>query len=115
MKIVVNTMPDEYRTHEIDVYRHLAAHGSPSHPGKKHVGELRDAFELQGPHGTHQVLVLTASGMTLGAFRCHPGYTMSTLIARLAVKQAVLAVNYLHSADIIYTGISWFCFVFGMP
>ncbi|KIH93985.1 protein kinase [Sporothrix brasiliensis 5110] len=105
MKIQVNTMPEEYRTSELDVYRHLTVHGSPNHPGKQHICELRDAFELQGPDGsgTHQVLVLTAAGVTLGEYRYRPGNVLSPLMARLAVKQVLLAINYLHSADVIYT------------
>ncbi|OAA63409.1 Protein kinase-like domain protein [Niveomyces insectorum RCEF 264] len=103
MKIQVNTIPEEYRTSELEVYRHLKAHGSPNHPGEKHICELRDAFVLQGPNGTHQVLVLTAAGMTLSEFRYRPGNVLSPLMARLAVKQVLLAVNYLHSADVIYT------------
>lgn len=50
MKIQVNTILDEYRKSEMDVYRQLAAHGPETHPGKKNVCQLRDESGLQGPH-----------------------------------------------------------------
>lgn len=59
MKILVSEL--WHGSHEVRVLEHLS-HRSASHFGKKHIIQLLDHFEHEGPNGTHPCLVFEPLG-----------------------------------------------------
>jgi non-specific serine/threonine protein kinase len=77
------------RVGEVRVYEHLSKIES-SHPGQGLLRELYDAFELAGPSGENQCLVLQPMDMPL---------------LKMTVRRVLLALDFLHSeAGVVHTG-----------
>ena len=74
--------------------------GPEEYPGKRHIVQLLDQFEVSGPNGHHQCLVTEALGPCLGRGLKHeplsPG--QSWVVAR----QLVEATRYMHSMNIVH-------------
>ncbi|KAG2368911.1 kinase-like domain-containing protein [Suillus spraguei] len=59
LKIVIANLSSDNR--ETAILQWLSTR-SRDHPGAKHIVQLRDSFQIQGPNGTHQVLVMDVLG-----------------------------------------------------
>ena len=70
--------------------------GPVEYPGKGHIVELLDQFELSGPNGHHQCLVTEALGPWLKPDILSPGESWEV------AKQLMEAVVYMHSMDIVH-------------
>ncbi|KKK14984.1 hypothetical protein P175DRAFT_0554466 [Aspergillus ochraceoroseus IBT 24754] len=102
----VSTCLPDYPTatdHELRVYEHLAKLDS-LHPGQSLIRELYDAFDLQGPGGTHRCLVLQPMNMTLlEMMRMNPR-PFDLPLLKMTVRRLLLALDFLHAeAEVIHT------------
>ena len=59
IKILVSELC--HSSQEVQILKHLSR-GLASHPGKKHIIQLVDWFEHEGPNGTHPCLVFEPLG-----------------------------------------------------
>ncbi|KAF4958535.1 hypothetical protein FGADI_2335 [Fusarium gaditjirri] len=75
------------------------------HAGRQHVREVRDTFKLSGPHGEHEVFIMTPLGMSLRTLQeLQQGNVFQQTLVTSALDQTLLGMNYLHDADVIHTG-----------
>ncbi|KGQ04837.1 Serine/threonine-protein kinase SRPK [Beauveria bassiana D1-5] len=103
LKVYINTLQ---HNQELLVYNYLAKAPSnnPNQLGFAHVRQSHEAFQIDGPAGKHDVLVMTPLGMSLKTFqnmqkeRVFP----RELIAG-ALEQVFLGMNILHESDVIHT------------
>ncbi|KDN42478.1 hypothetical protein RSAG8_06795, partial [Rhizoctonia solani AG-8 WAC10335] len=56
LKVLVNDMSPESASREIALANHIT-NANPLHPGRQFVRTPLEAFQIQGPHGMHSVLV----------------------------------------------------------
>ncbi|KAF4505746.1 hypothetical protein G6O67_007663 [Ophiocordyceps sinensis] len=102
LKVHVNTLK---HNQELDVYRHInAAAITAEHPGREYVRQCHDSFQLKGPHGEHQVFVMTPLGMSLRTLQDmqNDGVFQSTLVTR-ALDQILLGLDFLREAHVTHT------------
>ena len=83
---------------EGSVLRRLAD-GPVEYPGKGHIVELLDQFEVSGPNGHHQCLVTEALGRQLDARLLS---LLSPQVSWEVVRQLVEAIVYMHSMNIVH-------------
>ncbi|KAM3460426.1 hypothetical protein NHJ6243_005921 [Beauveria neobassiana] len=103
LKVYINTLQ---HNQELLVYNYLAKAPSnnPNQLGFAHVRQSHEAFQIDGPAGKHDVLVMTPLVMSLKTFqnmqkeRVFP----RELIAG-ALEQVFLGMNILHESDVIHT------------
>lgn len=101
LKVHINTIQ---RNQELNVYRHLSGF-TMDHPGREYVRQFHDSFKLKGPHGEHDVFVMTPLGMSLRTLQeLQKDHVFQQSLATTALSQALLGLNYLHEADVIHTG-----------
>ncbi|RDA82551.1 hypothetical protein CP532_0938 [Ophiocordyceps camponoti-leonardi (nom. inval.)] len=103
LKVHIHTLKENQ---ELKVYRHLASTASSldDHPGRQNVRQLKDSFKLQGPHGEHDVFILTPLGMSLMTFQgMQKGAVFQQVLVQKALDQVLLGLNFLHDADVIHT------------
>ena len=81
--------------------------GPTSHPGKSHIMQLLDQFELIGPNGRHLCLVVEALGPRIESDELSPEPAWE--IAR----QLVEATAYFHDLGIVHGG--KFCVPYELP
>jgi serine/threonine protein kinase len=90
---------------QLQVMRTIAT--SPlKHPGAESVTHLLDHFELDGPNGTHECLVLELLGPSVPAV-LDVRFVDNRLPAKLAKKvarQTLLGLDYLHQHAIGHGG-----------
>ncbi|CAF9908280.1 hypothetical protein IMSHALPRED_006629 [Imshaugia aleurites] len=72
------------------------ADGPVEYPGKRHIVELSDSFEITGPNGRHQCLVTEALGPWLQPGLLSPGESWKV------ARQLVEATVYMHSMNIVH-------------
>ena len=85
---------------EESILRRLAD-GPVEHPGKAHIIELLDQFEITGPNGHHQCLVTEALGPPLLRGPSAPGHLSPGKSWEVA-RQLVEATVYMHSMKIVH-------------
>lgn len=86
------------------VIEHLRGNQN-DHPGQKFVRLISDSFEVTGPHGIHTCLLYPPAGLDMrDCMQCLPGGTLAVPLVRAVVRNILLALNYLHQANIIHTG-----------
>jgi serine/threonine-protein kinase SRPK3 len=69
------------------------------------VPELFDSFELRGPNGVHQCLVMNLSGQSMVSLA--ESYAANRLpgdVAWKVCKQVVRAIAYLHRTGVVHGG-----------
>lgn len=82
------------------------------HPGKIHVISLLDTFKHQGPNGERECLVFEVMGPSAASMlECLPSDLLSstapktrypTWMAKSILRQTLLAIDFLHQADIVH-------------
>lgn len=67
---------------------------------------LEDSFNLQGPHGYHDVFVLPPLGISVRALQdLMPGEVFDRVFVVAALQQAIPALDFLHNdANLTHTG-----------
>lgn len=90
--------------HEAQVLDRLS-HGSAENHGKRHILQLLDRFEHNGPNGVHACLVLEllGPGIVAEAQRRKDG-RLPAEIAWEACKQTAQALEYIHANNIAHGG-----------
>jgi hypothetical protein len=91
---------------ELAVSRHLESIDAGEHPGKQLLSLVLDEFEITGPHGTHQCLVLEPLGMSFTNLRTHfdeNGVTKALL--QQTIQMVLLGLDFLHQAGVVHTGL----------
>jgi serine/threonine-protein kinase SRPK3 len=70
---------------------------NPDHPGYAHVVHLLDHFYHEGPNGKHLCMVMELLSESLGSFATYfEDGRMPHPVIRRAIRQTVLALQYLH-------------------
>lgn len=79
--------------------------GPASHPGKKHVVQLLDQFQHQGPNGTHCCLVLELLGPSISSqAEFYSSDRLPGYISWGASKQIVQGLDFIHTRGIAHGG-----------
>ncbi|KAL3481252.1 kinase-like domain-containing protein [Aspergillus californicus] len=91
---------------EVEISKKLkAAHGTQV--GGKYVRLVLDSFQVTGPHGVHPRLLYAPAGIDIRDFmRCLEGDTLPEDILRPTLRFLLVALEYLHRADIIHTDVN---------
>ncbi|KAL2862224.1 putative protein kinase [Aspergillus lucknowensis] len=88
---------------ELKVYGHLSKINS-KHPGQSLIRELYDSFDLEGPSGKHQCLVLQPMHMTLLEMLGMNPKPFDLPLLKMTVKRLLLALDFLHAeAEVVHT------------
>lgn len=103
MKVSVSERGE--RTREFKVLRAIATIRS-EHRGCRHLVQMLDHFQLDGPNGTHSCVVLELLGPSVpdlldARFR---GGRLPGNLAKTIAKQALLGLDYLHEQKIGHGG-----------
>lgn len=75
-------------------------------PGYKHIMTMQDSFQINGPNGTHECLVLELLGPSVADLLDAHSYMErlpGTLVKAIA-KQALLGLCFLHEQKIAHAG-----------
>ncbi|KAI0970831.1 kinase-like protein [Xylaria arbuscula] len=102
LKVHINTL--QYNQ-ELEVYRHLASVPADEYiNAQQYVRRLEPSFKLNGPHGVHDVFVMTPLKMSLQSFlgarkgkKFHPDFV------KAALSQVLTGLLYLHDVEVIHT------------
>jgi serine/threonine protein kinase len=73
---------------------------SRDHPGAGHILQLRDSFQIHGPNGTHQVLVMDI----LQTFYSLLGTNALSQQSRSICYQLLLGLAYLQQEGVVHGG-----------
>ena len=102
IKIMVSDPKKE--SPELDIYRYLSTIAT-DHPGRQHILQLLDTFDVAGPNGTHVCLVLQVTGTSVAhAIQNSPEGRLQSKVAREISRQTLLGVDYLHENSIAHCG-----------
>ena len=75
------------------------------HPGSNYILEMLDRFEIRGPNGKHQCIVLEPLGPSLTAvFECLREGILPSDAARKVSMQLAEGLSYLHTSGIVHGG-----------
>lgn len=78
------------------------------HPGKQVLRVVLDAFQITGPHGTHQCLIFEPLGISFTAFRNQfPEGGLNLDVLQNTLRLLLLGLDFLHQAGIVHTGVSF--------
>ncbi|KAL9102567.1 MAG: hypothetical protein Q9163_002285 [Psora crenata] len=102
IKILVSELSQD--NHEAQILNRLSQ-GPAGHPGKKHIVQLLDQFQQEGPNGTHLCLVLELLGPSISSKA--ESYSSNRLpgdISWEASKQIVQGLEFIHTRGIAHGG-----------
>lgn len=89
---------------EVVISKYLQAMHS-THGGEKYVRLILDAFEIPGPYGVHPCLLYEPAGIDIRDYiHCLEGDKLPENLLRPALRFVLIALDYLHQANIIHTG-----------
>lgn len=79
----------------------------PEHPGYQFCADLKIAFTVESPHGTHLCLVMKPFGSTVDELQlAQPGLTLPLPVVKSIVKQTLVALDFLHhELGIVHGGV----------
>ncbi|KAI1347028.1 kinase-like protein [Xylaria sp. FL0043] len=102
LKVHINTLK---HNQELEVYRHLASATTEQHSRERqHVRQLETSFKLNGPHGEHEVFVMTPLKMSLQSLLAiRKGQKFDKVFVKLALNQVLVGLMYLHEVDVVHT------------
>ncbi|KAB8253552.1 kinase-like protein [Aspergillus pseudonomiae] len=90
---------------EVVISKHLQAMHS-THGGEKYVRLILDAFEIPGPYGVHPCLLYEPAGIDIRDYiHCLEGDKLPENLLRPAIRFVLIALDYLHQANIIHTDV----------
>jgi hypothetical protein len=102
IKICIAGSPDN----EASVSRHLNFVDAGGHPGKDVLRLALDDFDISAPSGIHQCLVFKPLGLTFTKLRnIYPERGISKARLQHTLQLLALGLHFMHSADVIHTGI----------
>ncbi|TGJ77120.1 hypothetical protein E0Z10_g10760 [Xylaria hypoxylon] len=102
LKVHINTMT---HNQELVVYRHLASIPGDENNGQQYVRQLETSFKLNGPHGNHDVFVMTPLKMSLQSLLgARKGQKFYKDFVKAALNQVLIGLLYLHDVDVTHTG-----------
>ncbi|KAB8356544.1 hypothetical protein FH972_024127 [Carpinus fangiana] len=91
---------------EVVISRHLNSLEG-DHPGRQLCRVVLDDFQVTGPCGLHQCLLFDALGMTMWKFQnLMPGKTINMTLLQQTLQLNLLALDFLHQANVVHTDIS---------
>jgi serine/threonine-protein kinase SRPK3 len=103
IKILVSELGQEHQ--EASLHRRLSS-GVVDHPGRSSVPEVFDCFEVHGPNGVHQCLVMELLGPSMASLA--ESYAANRLPGAMAWKvarQVVQAIAYVHRMGVVHGGL----------
>ncbi|KAI0117968.1 serine threonine protein kinase, CMGC group [Nemania sp. FL0031] len=108
LKLFVNSASmGEQLDNELNMYKRVKEKGSTKHPGRRHIRELLDSFDINGPNGQHRCLVhppLWESVLTF--LHRNPVMRLPVPVLTVLLHRLFLALDFLHSeCSIIHTDI----------
>ncbi|RAK92945.1 kinase-like protein [Aspergillus costaricaensis CBS 115574] len=96
---------------EILISKHLKQTHRTKSEHSKHVGQkytrlIHDSFEIQGPHGIHPCILYQPSGMDICDYiQCLEDNALPEDLLRVTIRFMLIALDYLHSANVVHTDI----------
>jgi serine/threonine-protein kinase SRPK3 len=99
LKVVVARLTGD--NGEAAVLKRLASRPR-DHPGASHIVQLHDYFHIQGPNGTHQVLVMDILLLSHKLRLRAPDFLKKQL--RSVCHQLLLGLSHLHQEGIVHGG-----------
>ncbi|KAI1132552.1 kinase-like protein [Nemania abortiva] len=103
VKVHINTLK---HNQELEIYRHLA--NTPYHIEfahcKEYVRQLQESFKIKGPHGDHDVFVMTPLALSLSHFLgARRGQPFHSGFVKPALSQILNGLIYLHDVNVVHT------------
>lgn len=104
MKIAVSE--PNHQNREATVLRAIAAKHSDQ-PAYQHLITMQNSFQISGPNGTHECLVLELLGPSVADILDTPSgiERLPGTLAKTIAKQALLGLCFLHEQKIAHAGI----------
>ncbi|KNG88827.1 protein kinase domain protein [Aspergillus nomiae NRRL 13137] len=102
MKVHVRT---KRQLPEVVISKHLQAMQS-THGGEQYVRLILDTFEILGPYGVHPCLLYKPASIDIRDYmHCLEGDSLPENLLRPALRFVLIALDYLHQANIIHTDV----------
>ncbi|KAI1109520.1 kinase-like protein [Nemania sp. NC0429] len=103
IKVHINTLK---HNQELEIYHHLD--NTPCDisfiKAKGYIRQLKESFQLTGPHGDHDVFIMTPLAMSLSHFLgARGGQPFHFDFVRQAIRQVLYGLIYLHDMDVVHT------------
>ncbi|KAI1421743.1 kinase-like protein [Xylaria sp. FL1777] len=103
VKVHINTLK---HNQELEIYRHLA--NTPCAvefvKAKENIRQLTESFKLKGPHGDHDVFVMTPLALSLSHFLgLRQGQPFHSDFVKRALSQVLYGLIYLHDMNVVHT------------
>ncbi|KAL5339932.1 kinase-like protein [Aspergillus crustosus] len=90
---------------EIEISKHLKAIQG-NHGGERFVRLVLDSFKVTGPHGVHPCLLYPLAGIDIHDYAdCLEGSSLTVELIRPALRFLIIALDYLHRANVIHTDV----------
>jgi len=105
IKISISKTENDKISREVRVLKALAA----TDPSPQHVISMLDAFDLTGPNGTHECLVLELVGPSVPDMidAYFPDGRLPGDLAKRITKQTLVGLDTLHKHNICHGGMSY--------
>ncbi|GFF88416.1 kinase-like domain-containing protein [Aspergillus lentulus] len=90
---------------EVQISKHLRA-SKEFHGGEKYVRLVLDSFEVPGPYGVHPCLLYEPAGIDIRDYiHCLEGDALPEDLLRPTLRFILIALDYLHQANVIHTDV----------
>ncbi|KAL5336603.1 kinase-like domain-containing protein [Aspergillus crustosus] len=90
---------------EIEISKHLKPVNG-THGGERFVRLVLESFEVTGPHGVHTCLLYQLAGIDFHDYaHCLEGNTLPVALMRPALGYIIIALDYLHQANVVHTDV----------